>query len=302
MAAAYSASKAAVIAMTKAIGKDLARTGRRRQLRRSGGDRDAHPRRRVARARRVHGRAHSDGSDGEGGGGCRARLLARERGVLVLDRRDVRHLRRAGGVLMRRVRLEGPAGIEAGTVEGDSVLMDSGERVALRDPDRVEPEAPYRLVLPLEPPEVWCAGVTYRRSRDARIEESVAQDVYSLVYDAERPELFLKDAGCRRTVGPGEPIGVRSDSSWDVPEPEIGLVLGKRRLDRGRHDRQRRVLARDRGSEPAVPPAGEGLRGRVRARPGGADLRCPRSRSRSGCASSGRTTTCSSRARPRPRG
>ena len=107
------------------------------------------------------------------------------------------------------------------------MLGDGGERVALRDPDRVEPVDPYRLVLPLEPPEVWCAGVTYRRSRDARIQESVAQDVYSLVYDAERPELFLKDAACRRTVGPGEPIGVRSDSSWDVPEPEIGLVLGK---------------------------------------------------------------------------
>jgi 2-dehydro-3-deoxy-D-arabinonate dehydratase len=51
--------------------------------------------------------------------------------------------------------------------------------------------------------------------------------VYTLVYDAERPELFLKDAGCRRTVGPGEPIGVRGDSSWDVPEPELALVLGE---------------------------------------------------------------------------
>jgi 2-dehydro-3-deoxy-D-arabinonate dehydratase len=51
--------------------------------------------------------------------------------------------------------------------------------------------------------------------------------VYTLVYHAERPELFLKDAGCRRTVGPGEPVGVRGDSSWDVPEPEIGLVLGE---------------------------------------------------------------------------
>ena len=79
--------------------------------------------------------------------------------------------------------------------------------------------------MPVEPPEVWCAGVTYERSRDARIDESRV-DVYSLVYGAERPELFLKDAVCRRTVGPGRPIGVRSDSSWDVPEPEIALVLG----------------------------------------------------------------------------
>jgi 2-dehydro-3-deoxy-D-arabinonate dehydratase len=46
------------------------------------------------------------------------------------------------------------------------------------------------------------------------------------VYDADRPELFLKDAGCRRTVGPNDPIAIRSDSTWNVPEPEIGLILG----------------------------------------------------------------------------
>ncbi|HZO62150.1 MAG TPA: fumarylacetoacetate hydrolase family protein [Gaiellaceae bacterium] len=84
----------------------------------------------------------------------------------------------------------------------------------------------YRLAIPIEPPEVWCAGVTYERSRDARVEESAVQDVYTLVYEAERPELFMKDAACRRTVGPGESIGVRSDSGWDVPEPEIGVVIG----------------------------------------------------------------------------
>ena len=81
------------------------------------------------------------------------------------------------------------------------------------------------LVRPIDPPEVWCAGVTYERSRDARIEES-GSDVYARVYDADRPELFLKDAGCRRTVGPGEPIAIRSDASWNVPEAEIGVVLG----------------------------------------------------------------------------
>ena len=127
---------------------------------------------------------------------------------------------------MLRVRLRRPGGVVGGIVEGGSVLTDDGERVELVDPVRLRPAEPYELALPLEPPEVWCAGVTYRRSRDARIEESVAQDVYSLVYDADRPELFRKDAACRRTVGPGEPIGVRSDSAWNVPEPEIGLVLG----------------------------------------------------------------------------
>jgi 2-dehydro-3-deoxy-D-arabinonate dehydratase len=92
--------------------------------------------------------------------------------------------------------------------------------------DKPEELDGYRLAIPFEPPEVWCAGVTYRRSRDARVEESTIKDVYTLVYDAERPELFMKDAGCRRTVGPGEPIGVRADSGWDVPEPEVGIVLG----------------------------------------------------------------------------
>jgi 2-dehydro-3-deoxy-D-arabinonate dehydratase len=85
----------------------------------------------------------------------------------------------------------------------------------------------FELALPVEPPEVWGAGVTYERSRDARVAESEAKDLYMLVYDADRPELFLKDAGCRRTVGPGEPLGVRSDSAWNVPEPEIAVVLGE---------------------------------------------------------------------------
>jgi 2-dehydro-3-deoxy-D-arabinonate dehydratase len=51
-------------------------------------------------------------------------------------------------------------------------------------------------------------------------------DVYAAVHEMNRPELFLKDAGCRRTVGPGAAIGVRGDSTWNVPEPEIGVVLG----------------------------------------------------------------------------
>jgi 2-dehydro-3-deoxy-D-arabinonate dehydratase len=127
---------------------------------------------------------------------------------------------------MRRVRLRGPSGIEHGVV-GDGVVASqrSGD-IPLLDPDRLTLPSPYRLVLPLEPPEVWCAGVTYERSRDARVGESAVKDVYTRAYEAERPELFLKDAGCRRTVGPSDPIGIRSDSSWNVPEPEIGLVLG----------------------------------------------------------------------------
>jgi 2-dehydro-3-deoxy-D-arabinonate dehydratase len=73
--------------------------------------------------------------------------------------------------------------------------------------------------------EVWAAGVTYQRSREARITESErAADVYDLVYDAERPELFFKSAAWRVT-GDGESVSVRTDSEIDVPEPELGLVI-----------------------------------------------------------------------------
>jgi 2-dehydro-3-deoxy-D-arabinonate dehydratase len=119
----------------------------------------------------------------------------------------------------RRVRFRGPEGVRASALDELPV-----EPI---DPETLELPEPYELLMPVCPPEVWCAGVTYERSRDARIDESTVKDVYSLVYDAERPELFLKDAACRRTVGPGQSIGVRADSSWDVPEPEIGLVLGE---------------------------------------------------------------------------
>ena len=127
---------------------------------------------------------------------------------------------------MRSVRLSGPNGVEDAFVEDGVVHAELSGRIGPLDADRLTLPEPYVLLRPLDPPEVWCAGVTYERSRDARVEESAVQDVYTLVYDAERPELFLKDAGCRRTVGPGDPIGIRSDSAWNVPEPEIGLVVG----------------------------------------------------------------------------
>lgn len=129
---------------------------------------------------------------------------------------------------MRLVRFRGPGGVQSGTVEDGAIVpAGDGEPIEPLDPETLELPEPYELLAPVEPPEVWCAGVTYERSRDARIEESAVKDVYSLVYEAERPELFLKDAGCRRTVGPGKPIGIRGDSSWNVPEPEVGVVLGE---------------------------------------------------------------------------
>jgi 2-dehydro-3-deoxy-D-arabinonate dehydratase len=72
--------------------------------------------------------------------------------------------------------------------------------------------------------EVWAAGVTYKRSQEARVEESSTPDIYTRVYEAERPEIFFK-ATQRRVAGPGEQIVVRSDSTWDVPEPEVAIVV-----------------------------------------------------------------------------
>jgi 2-dehydro-3-deoxy-D-arabinonate dehydratase len=71
--------------------------------------------------------------------------------------------------------------------------------------------------------EVWCAGVTYERSRGARMEESTEQSVYDKVYTADRPELFQK-APAWRVVVDGEPVGLRVDSGHDVPEPELAVV------------------------------------------------------------------------------
>jgi 2-dehydro-3-deoxy-D-arabinonate dehydratase len=86
------------------------------------------------------------------------------------------------------------------------------------------PLTSVRLRAPIDRQEVWAAGVTYLRSRDARMEESSQRDVYDRVYDADRPELFLK-ATPNRVSGPGEAIAIRGDSGWDVPEPELVILL-----------------------------------------------------------------------------
>ncbi len=86
-----------------------------------------------------------------------------------------------------------------------------------------------RLGRPLVPPEVWAAGVTYRKSRDERERESETPDPYAKVYRAERPEIFLK-ATPARCVGPGEAVGVRGDSGWDVPEAELAFILHDGRI------------------------------------------------------------------------
>jgi 2-dehydro-3-deoxy-D-arabinonate dehydratase len=108
-----------------------------------------------------------------------------------------------------------------------SVADEDIDDVAGRLLDRADPvslPADTAAGLPVVPDEVWAAGVTYAISEQAREEESDMPDVYLRVHRAERPELFFK-ATPSRTVGPGEAVGVRGDSTWDVPEPELGIVL-----------------------------------------------------------------------------
>src|SRR5438067_874614 len=81
------------------------------------------------------------------------------------------------------------------------------------------------LLSPIDQQEVWAAGVTYKRSQEARERESAgAARFYDLVYSAPRPELFFK-APAYRVVSPGAPVHIRRDSKWNVPEPELALVI-----------------------------------------------------------------------------
>ncbi len=122
------------------------------------------------------------------------------------------------------------------------------------------PLAALRLLAPIDRQEVWAAGVTYIRSRKARMDESVdASTFYDKVYAAPRPELFFK-ATPRRVSGPGEPVRIRKDTTWSVPEPELTLVLNSR-LKLVGFTVGNDMSARDiEGRKPALPAAGQALR------------------------------------------
>jgi 2-dehydro-3-deoxy-D-arabinonate dehydratase len=121
-----------------------------------------------------------------------------------------------------------PAGITSITrlLEAD----DPGEelqRVARGDLPKIS-LAQVKLLAPVERQEVWAAGVTYLRSKKARMEESdFSATAYDRVYDAPRPELFFK-ALPEKVVTTGEPVGIRKDARWNVPEPELALFLNSR--------------------------------------------------------------------------
>jgi 2-dehydro-3-deoxy-D-arabinonate dehydratase len=101
---------------------------------------------------------------------------------------------------------------------GQSGLADAVAAVGVAVP------AGATLLAPIDTQEVWGAGVTYERSRVARMEEAVEPSIYDRVYDAVRPEVFFKSVGWRAR-GPAESITVRADSGWNAPEPEFALVL-----------------------------------------------------------------------------
>ena len=118
----------------------------------------------------------------------------------------------------------GPDGVIAAT-DLDALITGGADaiRAALTEPTGPVP-AGFRVLAPLGSQPVWASGVTYERSRAARNAESATPDVYDLVYIAERPELFCKAMpGTAR--GPGDTVGIRADSTWDVPEPELTLAL-----------------------------------------------------------------------------
>jgi 2-dehydro-3-deoxy-D-arabinonate dehydratase len=86
------------------------------------------------------------------------------------------------------------------------------------------PERPHRLLPIADRQEIWAAGVTYERSKEARVAESGLVDVYTRAYEADRPELFFK-APADRVVAPGGAGRLRADSTWDACEPELAVVV-----------------------------------------------------------------------------
>ena len=114
--------------------------------------------------------------------------------------------------------------IGAGIQDVARSMLGRGGTYRYRNLDSAPDCASPHLLLPVVPPEVWAAGVTYERSREARLAETTTVGIYDKVYDAERPEVFFK-ATSSRCVGPNVPVGIRADSRWTVPEPELAVVL-----------------------------------------------------------------------------
>jgi 2-dehydro-3-deoxy-D-arabinonate dehydratase len=112
-------------------------------------------------------------------------------------------------------------------------LLESGnvanavQKFLRRNPRRLSLDE-VQLLPPVDRQEIWAVGVTYLRSKTARMEESdFSARAYHAVYDAPRPELFFKSMP-EKVVGPGDSVGIRSDAKWNVPEPELALVMNSK--------------------------------------------------------------------------
>jgi len=136
------------------------------------------------------------------------------------------------------------SGAHAGLIVNDEILIDLAGAGVERIKDLLErtdlaeelvrlseafaahyPLDGVRMLTPVESQEVWAAGVTYLRSKEARMVESeFSATAYDLVYDAVRPEIFFKSIP-EKVVSPGESVGIRKDARWNVPEPELALVM-----------------------------------------------------------------------------
>jgi 2-dehydro-3-deoxy-D-arabinonate dehydratase len=142
---------------------------------------------------------------------------------------------------MKICRFKGPYGPRVGVVEGSDTVADLGTATLkeildapnpaehiehLADQTRLSmPMGNLEFLPPVEHQEIWAAGVTYQRSKTARMEESVASaSLYDKVYEAPRPELFFKSIA-EKAVGHRGQVGIRKDAKWNVPEPELALVL-----------------------------------------------------------------------------
>ena len=137
-------------------------------------------------------------------------------GLVVDDGTEAYDLTDVGGTVSSYLDLYRAASLSGRSV--DDIAKDLAEGAPTADLSTED------LLVPVEADEIWASGVTYRISEEARTEESDKPDVYIDVYESERPEVFFK-ATPSRTVGPGEAVGIRGDSDWDVPEPELAVVL-----------------------------------------------------------------------------
>ena len=139
---------------------------------------------------------------------CKLQLASGEPAVGVIDGQQIRLLK--SSILADFLHAEAPAQAIRQAIDGSLTTL---------------PLAEAKFLAPLDQQEVWAAGVTYKRSQEARERESAgAARFYDLVYSAPRPELFFK-APAYRVSNPGERVHIRRDSKWNVPEPELALVI-----------------------------------------------------------------------------